>query len=65
MNERIELLAKQAGYKHPDAVGTCEDFAYFDLQKFADLILFECVKLAVFNGDSNTAKTIKQHFGVK
>ena len=39
MNERIKLLAEQAGYKHPAAVGTCEDYAYFDYEKFAELML--------------------------
>lgn len=38
MNERIKELAKQAGYKHPKAVGMCEDFEYFDLERFAELI---------------------------
>ena len=38
MNKRIEDLAKDAGYKHPDANGECEDYAYFDHKKFAQLI---------------------------
>ena len=36
--EEIIEMAKQAGYQHPDAVGTCEDFAYFELEAFAKLI---------------------------
>lgn len=44
MNERIEKLAKQAGYKHPDAVGECEDYAYFDHKEFAELIIQECAR---------------------
>jgi cupin superfamily acireductone dioxygenase involved in methionine salvage len=44
MNERIQELAEQAGYKHPDAVGTCEDYAYFDHEKFAELIVRECLE---------------------
>ena len=43
MNERIRQLAEQAGYKHPDAVGECEDYAYFDHEKFAELIVKEFV----------------------
>jgi hypothetical protein len=43
MNERIKQLAEQAGYKHPDAVGRCEDYAYFDHEKFAELIVRECL----------------------
>jgi hypothetical protein len=31
-------MARQAGYRHPDAVGICEDFEYFELEKFAKLV---------------------------
>jgi hypothetical protein len=44
------------------------DYYEFDpeeLQKFAELIIFECIKLAVFKGDSSTGKAIKEHFGVE
>ena len=34
----IICMAREAGYQHPDAVGTCEDFAYFDLERFAALV---------------------------
>lgn len=44
MNERIRLLAEQAGYKHPDAVGMCEDYSYFNHEKFAELIVKECLE---------------------
>ena len=46
MNERIKLLAEQAGYKHPAAVGTCEDYTYFDYEKFAELLIRKCAKIA-------------------
>ena len=36
--DEIIEMAKQAGYKHPDAVGQCEDFAYFNIEAFAKLI---------------------------
>ena len=36
-----------------------------DVEKFARIIVFECIKLAVFKGDKETAKAIKEHFGVK
>jgi len=29
------------------------------------LIVFECIKLAVFKGDATTGKAIKEHFGVE
>jgi hypothetical protein len=46
MNERIQKLAEQAGYKHPDAVGECEDYAYFSHEKFAELLIEECAKIS-------------------
>ena len=63
MNERIKELAKQATtYVDPSANdGVCWDF---DKEKFAELIVFECIKLAVFKGDASTGKAIKEHFGV-
>ena len=33
----IIRMAREAGYKHPDAVGDAEDFAYFDFERFATL----------------------------
>jgi len=64
MNERIKELAQQATkIIEPDD----PDFMHeiFDREKFADLILFECIKLAVFRGDAQTGKAIKEHFGVE
>ena len=45
--------------------GDYYEFDSEELQKFAELIIFECIKLAVFKGDSSTAKAIKEHFGVE
>ena len=50
MNERIKELAIEAGYKHPDAVGMCEDYAYFDHEKFAELIIRECATICDESG---------------
>ena len=36
-----------------------------EVEKFARIIVFECIKLAVFKGDKETAKAIKEHFGVE
>ena len=73
MNERIKELAEQAGYKHPDAVGTCEDYAYFDHEKFAELIVQECASMARvycshefdFTGDLELDEFMLKHFGVE
>ena len=45
MNERIDQLARAAGFKHPDHVGLCEEYAYFDHVKFAELIVHECCEV--------------------
>ena len=67
MNERIKELAEQAGYKHPDAVGTCEDYAYFDHEKFAELIVRECINTIKETNliDDDPVANIKKHFGVE
>jgi hypothetical protein len=79
MNERIKLLAEQAGYKHPDAVGRCEDYAYFDHEKFAELIVGECINgiandtanyegvgmMSYYQGVQDAVKGIRKHFGVE
>ena len=47
--EEIIEMARQCGYKHPDAVGSCEDFAYFNLETFSKLVAAKerekCAKL--------------------
>jgi hypothetical protein len=69
MNERMKKLVLEAGFIHYG-----EDTGFYNIpvpafnsrmEKFAELIVFECVKLAVFNGDSATAIAIKEHFGVE
>lgn len=63
MTERIKELARQAGLTAPygsDREGL-RDFSY---REFAQLIIFECSKLAVFRGDLDTAQAIKEHFEV-
>jgi len=63
MNERIKELAIQAEgtKKHVPAVWQFYDY---ELEKFVELIVFECIKLAVFKGDADTGRAIKEHFGV-
>ena len=65
MNERIrELINEATCFKEGDTEGKY-DIEVFDKEKFAELIVFECIKLAVFKGDASTGKAIKEHFGVK
>ena len=79
MNERIRQLAREAGFKHPDHVGQCEIYAYFDHEKFAELIVAECSRVIVNGGywsggplgpkrqctPPEIATMIKEHFGVE
>ena len=74
MNERIQELAEQAGYKHPDAIGRCEDFAYFDLTKFAELVVRECMRKTAgylledeFGGSDvkEASEELAKHFGLE
>ena len=71
MNERIQELAKQAGF---DAVSLVAFNIKEDLEKFAELIVRECVQVAHPKlidvgewaaGMRLAQKRIKEHFGVE
>jgi len=68
MNERIKELAEQATKKY-DRLGNEIPFAQPDLEKFAKLIVRECigiVKQRWINPDEDViAEEIKKHFGVE
>lgn len=68
MNERIKLLAEQQGLTGPNYLISSQE-----LEKFAELIVKECMtlcKTSVGNADYNTGRlhclnNIKEHFGVE
>jgi hypothetical protein len=75
MNERIETLAKAAGY---DMINKAAMRALgFDVEKFAELIVRECMACSTWVGRANTNaiepvhtahainQRIKEHFGVE
>ena len=75
MNERIETLAKAVGY---DMINKAAMRALgFDVEKFAELIVRECVACATWVGKMNTTaiepvhtahainQRIRQQFGVE
>lgn len=64
MNDLIKELEKQC-WSHRVDGALIDGHLHFDTKKFADLIIFECIKLAVFKGDSATGRAIKEHFGVE
>jgi hypothetical protein len=78
MNERIKELAKEAGYYLYDLTETHEiktvetdsTDEWITLEKFAELIVRECLEIAIeeerhapFEGPVETK--IRQHFGVE
>jgi hypothetical protein len=66
MNERIKELAEQCGFRSsPDIYDRNQSF---DVQKFAELIVRECLEIAIeeeaiFEGPVETM--IRKHFGVE
>jgi hypothetical protein len=72
MNERIKLLAEQAGLRFTQLMSNpmvpVVDGKETDLEKFADLIVQECAKIADV-ADENECEwiggNILTHFGVK
>lgn len=70
MNEKIKLLAEQAGSTHKQNLGVYQ-FYSGELEKFAELIVRECANVANQHmehnegTDYNVGGKIKQHFGVE
>ena len=63
MNEQIKQLAEQAGYTK-DMFG----IGHWDMpecQKFAELIVKECAKIADKAEPYKATDLIKEHFGIK
>lgn len=67
MNDKIRQLAEQAEVYYNDSIYAEEDLAA--LQKFAELIINECVVIALDSNASGEggviAETIEKHFGVE
>ena len=66
MNERIKQLLNEATSSHEQEHDKSKVMTVSDkeMKKFAELILFECIKIVVFNGNHATAEMIKEHFEV-
>jgi len=69
MNEQIKLLAEQCGFRsNPDIYDRNQSF---DIPKFAELIVQECMDLALGSSHREDdmgaiiANKIKKHFGVE
>ena len=63
MNERIKELAEQCGFKsNPDIYDRNQSF---DIPKFAELIVQECMSNLYLHGYDDARAQIREHFGVK
>ena len=73
MNERIKQLADEAGLKYHNWITNESnindgDFKYprlEDYEKFAELIVGECMSELYLHGYDDARTQIKQHFGVE
>ena len=65
MNSTIKQFAELSkSYKTILVDGQMQSVLLIDPERFAEMIIFECVKIAVFKGNKDTGKAIKDHFGV-
>ncbi len=66
MNEQIEILFKQAGgYVEVDTEGNYFTYTQdFDPEKFAELIVRECMSNLYLNGYDDAMVQIQKHFGI-
>ena len=64
MNERIKELEKLATPRCYDETG-CYIGNRFDVEKFAELIVGECMSNLYLHGYDDARQQIKQHFGVE
>ena len=69
MNERIELFAVQSGFNIHNDVVDGQNFNH-EIQKFAELIIEECAKLAEYQGYNQAfglgglRTKLHEHFGI-
>ena len=63
MNERIRQLAEQAGFDDRGSNHTA--YMNFDHEKFAELIVKECIEYCGENLSKTVGGALKIHFGVE
>lgn len=66
MNSTIKQFAELSKvYKTILVDGQMQSVLLIDPEKFAKMIIFECTKIAVFNGNKETGQQIKDFFEVE
>ncbi len=65
MNPKVKQYAELSkSYKTILVDGQMQSVLLIDPEKFAKMIIFECIKIAVFNGNNETGRQIKEFFEV-
>ena len=64
MDTKLEDLMYYSGLTASGCWDQLDEYDRKAIEKFGELIVFECIKLAVFKGDATTGKAIKEHFEV-
>ena len=65
MNSKIKQFAELSkSFKTIVVDGQMQSVLLIDPEKFAKMIVFECIKIAVFNGNKETGQQIKDFFEV-
>ena len=65
MNQRIKLLAEQAGFKTNWQHEDVQAIKMARFEKFAELIVTECTKILADNSEFRGCVIIGKHFGVE
>ena len=65
MNERIRQLAEQASHQSPDGYPVTIPYSKDFAEKFAELIVRECARLADNSPQYIDGREILEHFGVE
>ena len=68
MNERIRELAKQAGHRYVPSSNSGPlriEYLTPEMEKFAELIVRECIDIVDAQWEPVLVEKIREHFGVK
>ena len=65
MNQRIRELINEATSFKEGLIEGKHDIELFDKEKFAELIVGECMSNLYLHGYDDARQQIKQHFGVE
>ena len=65
MNDKLRQLAEQASHQSPDGYPVTIPYSKDFAEKFAELIVRECAKIADFADHTSPGEYVLKHFGVE